>query len=109
MKKVRTSRYVDQEVHTYMQVPRSEGTVPRIHSLQGKEACSRGVYHVWPVVLSPSIMILWFWSVVLFLLLLLLLSPKFFGPLYWFSMVLRHGFSKGSPIKGKGDHLASHL
>ena len=38
--------------------------------------------------------------------LLLLLSPMFLGPLYWFSMFLLHGFSKGLPIKGKGDHLA---
>lgn len=33
----------------------------------------------------------------------------FLGPLYWFSMVSLHSFSKGSPIKGKGDHLDSHL
>jgi len=65
--KVCTHRYADQEVCTYMQVPRPEGAVPRIHSFQGKEARSCGVYHVWPVVLSPSITILWFWSVVLFL------------------------------------------
>jgi len=38
-----------------------------------------------------------------------LLSPRFLGPLYWFSMVLLHGFSKRMPIKRKGDHLASHL
>ena len=37
-----------------------------------------------------------------------LLSPRFLGPLYWLSMVLIHGFSKSLPIKGKGDHLASH-
>jgi len=67
VQKVRTRRYADQEVRTYTQVPRSEGAVPRIHSLQGKEARSRGVYHVWLVVLSPSITILWFWSMVLFL------------------------------------------
>ena len=38
-----------------------------------------------------------------------LLSPKFLGPLYCFSMVLLHGFSKGLPIKGKRDHLARDL
>jgi len=38
-----------------------------------------------------------------------LLSPRFLGPLYWLSMVLFHGFSKGLPIKRKGDHLASRV
>ena len=67
IQKVWTHRYPNQEVRRYPQVSRSEGAVPRIHSLQGKEARSRGVYHVWLVVFSPSIMILWFWSVVFFL------------------------------------------
>ena len=31
------------------------------------------------------------------------------GPLYWLSMVLIHGLSKGLPIKRKGDQLAKHL
>jgi len=67
VQKVRTRRYADQEVRTYTQVPHSEGAVPRVHSLQGKEARLRGVYHVWLMVFGPSIMILQFWSAVLFL------------------------------------------
>ena len=67
VQKLRTRRYADQEVRTYTQVPRSGGAVPQIHSLQGKEARSRGVYHVWFVVFGPSIMILRFWPAVLFL------------------------------------------
>ena len=67
MQKLRTRMYADQEVHIYTQFPRSEGAVPRIHSLQGKEVHSHGVYHVGLVVFSPSIMILRLWSMVLFL------------------------------------------
>ena len=38
--------------------------VPPVHLLQGREACSRGVSYVWPVVFSPPFLILWFWPVV---------------------------------------------
>ena len=61
------------------QVIRSEGVYPHFHLLQGREARSRGVSYVWPVVFSPSLLILWFWPVVLFYI-IIIIEPHVFGP-----------------------------
>ena len=46
---------------------------PPVHSLQGREARSRGVSYVWPVVFSPPFLILWFWPVVLFYIIIIII------------------------------------
>ena len=63
------------------QVTRSGGAYPQFHLLQGREARSRGVSYVWPVVFSPPLLILWFWLVVLFYIIIIIIEPHVFGPL----------------------------
>jgi len=78
--------------------------MPNSHTFMQRNART-WKYYDWSMVSSPTFLILWFWSVVL--------SLKYwtpvFGPLYWVSMVLVHGLSKGLSINMKGDHLVEHL
>ena len=75
-----TRRYTMKELWPLMQVTRSEGAYPQFHLLQGREAHSRGVSYVWPVVFSPPLFILWFWPVVLFYI-IIIVEPHVFGTL----------------------------
>ena len=77
---MRTRRYTVKELRPLTQVTRSEGAYPQFHLLQGREARSRGVSYVWPVVFSPPLLILWFWPVVLFYI-IIIIEPHVFGPL----------------------------
>ena len=78
---MRTRRYIVKELWPHTQVTRSEGAYPQFHLLQGREARSRGVSYVWPVVFSPPFLILWFWPVVLFYI-IIIIEPHVLGPLY---------------------------
>jgi len=91
-------------VQTYSQEPRLEGVDPNSLTPMQRSALTWGFLclarGIEPVDHDPMVLIHGIDSK--------LLSPRFLGPLYWFSMVLLHGFGKGLPIKGKGDHLARH-
>ena len=77
---MRTRRYTVKGPRPDTQVTRSGGAYPQFHLLQGREAHSRGVSYVWPVVFSPPLLILWFWPVVLFYI-IIIIEPHVFGPL----------------------------
>jgi len=66
----------------------------------GLSCFARGI---WPIDHDPTVLV----HGIVFIL-LLVLSPMFFGSLVLVLYGFASWFSKGSPIKGRGDHLATH-